>query len=93
VVVKIEANNLSDDFIYIKTYDSANDLVHQNDTLLSGTGNGADQWNLISTTGNANGIFDHLFISAGAYGSSLGTNDVTIDEIRIGGNWTDITGL
>jgi hypothetical protein len=34
-----------------------------------------------------------LFISAGAYGSSLGTNDVTIDEIRIGGNWTDITGL
>ncbi len=93
VVVKIEANNLSDDFIYIKTYDSANDLVHQNDSLLSGTGNGADQWNLISTTGNANGIFDHLFISAGAYGSSLGTNDITIDEIRIGGNWTDITGL
>ena len=93
VVVRIDANNQSDDVISMKIYDSASDIVHQSDSLLSGSGTGNDQWDLISTTGNANGVFNHLFIRAGAIGSSLGTNNVVVDEIKIGGNWTDVTGL
>ena len=93
VVVRIDANNQSDDVISMKIYNSASDMVHQSDSLLSGSGNGNDQWDLVSTTGNANGVFNHLFIRAGASGSSLGTNNVVVDEIKIGGNWTDVTGL
>jgi len=93
VVVRIDANNQSDDVISMKIYNSASDIVHQSDSLLSGSGTGNDQWDLISTTGNANGVFNHLFIRAGAIGSSLGTNNVVVDEIKIGGNWTDVTGL
>jgi hypothetical protein len=93
VVVRIDANNQSDDVISMKIYNSASDMVHQSDSLLSGSGNGNDQWDLVSTTGNANGVFNHLFIRAGAIGSSLGTNNVVVDEIKIGGNWTDVTGL
>jgi hypothetical protein len=93
VVVRIDANNQSDDVISMKIYNSSSDVVHQSDTLLSGSGNGNDQWDLVSTTGNADGVFNHLFIRAGAIGSSLGTNSVVVDEIKIGGNWTDVTGL
>ena len=93
VVARIDANNQSDDVISMKIYNSASDIVHQSDSLLSGSGNGNDQWDLVSTTGNANGVFDHLFIRAGAVGMSTGINKVAIDEIKLGGSWTDVTGL
>ncbi|MFT7517085.1 MAG: hypothetical protein ACI84O_000875 [Myxococcota bacterium] len=93
IVVRIDANNLSNDEIYMKVYDSATELVHASDTLLSGIGSGSDQWTLAATNGNADDVFDHLFIRAGGVGSALGSNLVRIDEIRIGGSWSDITGL
>ncbi|MBC8371076.1 MAG: hypothetical protein H8E25_13840 [Planctomycetes bacterium] len=93
VVVKIEANNQGNDTIYLKFYDSLNDLVHQSDGQLNGVGSGTNEWDLMVDTTNDINVYDHLFIKAGAVGSSFGTHHVAIDEIHIGQSWNDVTGL
>ena len=92
MVMRIDAAGQSNDSVRMKIYDSANDLVHQSDSQLSGMGPGPDQWNLISSGADASGNFDQLFIRAGG-NKTFSTATVEIDEIRIGRSWTDVTGL
>jgi hypothetical protein len=92
MVMRIDAAGQSNDSVRMKIYDSANDLVHQSDSQLSGMGPGPDQWNLISSGADASGNFDQLFIRAGG-NKTFSTAIVEIDEIRIGRSWTDVTGL
>ncbi len=93
VVLRIDASGQSDDLVWMKIYDSAQDLVHSSDTLLSGIGTGANQWNLLSSGADSSGNFDQLFIRAGGNGSFFSTSIVEMDEIRVGRSWSDVTGL
>jgi hypothetical protein len=93
VVVRIDANAQANDTVYLKYYDSATEQVHPSDSYLSGSGSGNNQWDLIVDTTNDNGIYDQLFIKAGAIGTTFGTHKIVLDEIHIGQSWTDVTGL
>ena len=93
VVARVTATSQSTDQIHMKTYDTAQDLVHASETLLNGEGPGTDQWTLISSGGTSSSVLSHLRLDthSGTIGST--TVPIQIDEIRLGRSWADVTGL
>jgi len=92
VVMRITAQSSGNDTVHLKVYDSLTEQVHMSDALLSGVGSGAHQWDLMTSGADSGGALNYLWLRAGG-GSTLGNDDVQVDEIRVGRSWSDVTGL
>lgn len=75
------------DEVYLKAYNSSSDTVHGDYSDLSGTGSGADQWD-VSLTIDSDASMNELVINLKG-----GSGSMDVDEIRIGATWEDVTSL
>jgi hypothetical protein len=85
-VSRIQTSAAGNDVVSLKAYHADNDLVHRQASDLSGVGSGANQWDVqMSFTSSA--VADLMQLAANGAGYP------NADEIRLGTDWSDVTGL
>jgi hypothetical protein len=86
LVVMIEASANGPDKIYLKAYNAGSDEVASSERHLNGSGSDVSEWTVISEI-ESEEVFDRIGIN------SSGIGYFTLDEIRVGTTWQDVTGL
>lgn len=72
------------DHLDLKAYNVSTDLVHSSPSLLSGVGNGLNQWSL-SANFSSTATADRLLMAM--------DGNSAMDEIYVGTTWTDVTSV
>jgi len=74
-----------EDRVYLKVF-GANDSVPEDDSNFAGQGTGANEWTVESNLFSSASLLDTLVLAA-----SGGDSTISVDEIRIGDSWEDVT--
>ena len=87
VVAKVDSELLGNDTVYVKAY-SPSEVVHADESQLSGFGGGIDNW----TVGHAEPLSNSM-VTLQLRHTGLGGSLVEVDELRIGKTWESVTSL